>query len=81
MACTNGFIHNNQCVMKCPLGMYGVREVSSLARVDRSYCSGKSILLKSTIACDSGCKSCKGPGSNECLSCKSGFYLSLSSKT
>ncbi|TNV88247.1 hypothetical protein FGO68_gene13755 [Halteria grandinella] len=65
--CRDGYADSNgKCVSNCGVGKYGKATYASSGKIIDSKC----------YTCNSNCYQCVGGGSNECISCKAGFYLS-----
>ena len=61
LSCDEGRVLNDrQCMFSCPAGMYSVQRQFAMV------CE----------QCDPSCYSCSGQGSDSCLACNSGFWLS-----
>eukprot|EP00347_Sterkiella_histriomuscorum_P016469 403353061 len=69
--CRDGYVDQTtfKCVQNCGVGSYGVATFNARASIDTSVC----------VACSANCLECGGSGTNNCLTCKFGFYLEVTS--
>jgi hypothetical protein len=69
-ACWDGYTNpsssTGDCVGTCGLAEYGSASFNARSSVTYSTCN----------TCSSNCYECSGSGSNQCLTCKAGYYLS-----
>lgn len=66
-ACFDGYAEGGKCIVSCPRGKWGYARYNVRGDVDQSNCD----------VCNSNCYTCRGPNSDECTSCKSGYYLNF----